>query len=178
VTREREQTLIHEAGHAFMAFAVGFPVHAIKLVRDETGAFGTSYTSPEGGADVAWPVCLVKVAGVVAEAIKYNGDSGLLVVEHFVRDSKDARTMREFLRTLAGPGMLLAPLLLAASHSTKYLQSHWDTLERFADELNGHGDEWIDPEPPIGQDRATPSWEEARRSVEFKTIAQKLSVSV
>jgi len=176
VSWEREQTVIHEAGHAFMASAVGFPVHAIKLVRDEEGAFGTSYTSPEGHAEVAWPVCLVKVAGVVAEAVEHDSDAGLLAVEHFVRDSKDARTMREFLRTLAGTGMLLTPLLVAAAYTEHYLRSHWRALKRFAEELDRHEDEWIAPEPPIGPDPDIPSWEEAKASVAFNTVVAKLSL--
>src|SRR4051794_8352506 len=101
MTWEREQTVIHEAGHAYMAFALGYEVHAIKLVRDDEGEPHTSWTSPEGLADVAWRACLIKVAGVVAEGINFRSDASLLVVEHFVRDSSDARSMRPYLRTLA-----------------------------------------------------------------------------
>jgi hypothetical protein len=177
VTRQREQTVIHEAGHAFMACAVGFPLHAIKLVRDDAGLLGTSYTTPEGYAEVAWPVCLVKVAGVVAEAIEFDGDPELLTVEHFVRDSKDAQTMREFLHTLAGAGLLLTPLLVAVAYSTDYLRSHWSGLKRFAAELDRHEAEWIEPEPPIGADPDIPSWDDARQSVAFHKIAAKLSLT-
>ena len=84
--------------------------------------------------------------------------------------------MREFLKTLAGTGMLLTPLLVATACATDYLGARWPSLERFAAELATYEREWIDPAPPISVDPNIPSWEEARRSDAFRAIAVKLSL--
>jgi len=129
--------LIHETGHVFMALAVGFTVHEVDVVQDPPV---TSYSVPPlDPEEDAWRSVLVEVSGWMCETIHANGDLDALMLAKFIRDSKDARAVREYLKALGDEEARVGALATARDVAESFLRANWDDLIHLAAELDREG---------------------------------------
>lgn len=126
MTKEQKRFLIHEASHAVMAVATGFPFLFLAQMGDGFGQLQLLNVSKKQlqNKEFCKGYRLICVAGAVGESIAGFTNGGLFSLY----DGMGSQDMKNFSRAATN----LVDVLFTCGAATDYLKQNWKAVERLA----------------------------------------------
>lgn len=131
----RTSTAFHEAGHASMAWAVGFVVDSVSI-RPVEGRLGrVTFLPPQPGAANTMRSVLVGAGGLAADNVHWTKDPSASPWETDEGSGGDREKMLYQLHTIHIGALIAVDLALAYSSRVLASQAMWPHVERVAQAL-------------------------------------------